>query len=88
MKDQSSRTRKKSEKYSFVILSDSEESDIIEILRRFAPQNDMGEGLLRMTLRGLFTISSRLYNHKNYDFFYLAIGSHENFYRDLKRYLK
>ena len=44
---------------------DSEESDIIEILRRgvypesqilrrFAPQNDMGEGLLRMTLRGLF----------------------------------
>ena len=44
----------------------SEESDITEILRRgvypepqilrrFAPQNDMGEGLLRMTLCGLFT---------------------------------
>ncbi len=43
---------------------DSEQSDIIEILhrgvypepqilRRFAPQNDMGEGLLRMTLRKL-----------------------------------
>ncbi|MCD6152353.1 MAG: hypothetical protein J7J07_00370 [Syntrophobacterales bacterium] len=31
---------KKSEKHSFVILRDSEESDIIEILRRFAPQND------------------------------------------------
>ena len=31
---------KKSEKHSFVILSDSEESDIIEILLRSAPQND------------------------------------------------
>jgi len=31
---------KKSEKHSFVILSDSEESNIIEILRRSAPQND------------------------------------------------
>ena len=31
---------KKSEKHSFVILRDSEESDIIEILRRYAPQND------------------------------------------------
>jgi len=62
----------KSQKHSFVILSDSEESDIIEILRcgvypepqilrRFAPQNDMGEGLLRMTLRGLFTKLSNLY---------------------------
>jgi len=30
----------KSEKHSFVILSDSEEYDIIEILRRSAPQND------------------------------------------------
>ena len=49
----------------------SEESDIIEILRRgvypepqilrrFAPQNDMGEGLLRMTLRELFTNASHL----------------------------
>ena len=32
--------RKKSEKHPFVILSDSEESDIIEILRRSTPQND------------------------------------------------
>ncbi|MCD6153012.1 MAG: hypothetical protein J7J07_03785, partial [Syntrophobacterales bacterium] len=30
----------KSQKHSFVILSDSEESDIIEILCRSAPQND------------------------------------------------
>ena len=49
----------------------SEQSDIIkilrrgvypepQILRRFAPQNDMGEGLLRMTLRRFLTSSSRV----------------------------
>ena len=52
-------------------LSNSEESNIIEILRsgvypepqilrRFAPQNDMSEGLLRMTLCGLFANASNL----------------------------
>ena len=50
---------------------DSEESDITEILRRgvypepqilrrFAPQNDMSEELLRMTLCGLFANASNL----------------------------
>ncbi len=58
---------------------DSEESDITEILRcgvypepqilrRFAPQNDMGEGLLRMTLRRLFTRLSNLelFHHRDH----------------------
>jgi len=46
-------TRKKSQKHSFAILSDSEESDIIEILCRSAPQNDTAWTFYRFVIPDL-----------------------------------
>ncbi|MCD6487048.1 MAG: hypothetical protein J7K35_06965, partial [Syntrophobacterales bacterium] len=51
--------RKKSQKHSFVILSDSEESDIIEILCRSAPQNDTAWTFYECVNNGAFVKSPK-----------------------------